>query len=111
MPDYDPDNSAHRVARHRLHANGDHSECLYKTCRERQEIELQAEEKFIAVAIFEELERRGIDPERFWPTIYGISVADAAAMANAVLPDYDYVITEVNFIHRGIARQFVMRVA
>jgi hypothetical protein len=44
---YEPDNSAQRVGRHRLHHKGIHSECLYETCPERRKAEDAIREQLI----------------------------------------------------------------
>jgi len=52
--------------RQRGHAAGDHELCDYRRCRDRQRIELDNDAKLFAIAVFDELNKRGIDPYKYF---------------------------------------------
>lgn len=84
--DYTPDQSADRVARMRGHRGGDHSGCLYKTCKTRRNLEYANEAHLLAVTAFELLAERGMDARKWW----GNGYAEARELADAELPDFEY---------------------
>ena len=52
--------------RQRGHHAGDHELCDYRRCRERQKIELDNDLKLLVIAVFDELNKRGIDPYKYF---------------------------------------------
>ena len=91
------DYSTPRVSRHRRHEEKDHSECSPNgNCREARELDYLNEEHLLALAAFEELAERGIDARAWW----GDGYIRARELANAELPDYDYLPREPDSIHR-----------
>ena len=100
MPEYG-DYSTPRVSRFRLHQNGDHSLCGdSNNCKQAEELYYLNKEHLLAVAIFAELDNRGIDPKRF----FGDEYERVRELARLELPDYDYLAREPDFVHRIQAR-------
>ena len=90
-PDY-----AGQKRRQRGHAAGDHSMCNYQKCLDRQQLELQNDFHLYAIAVFDECKRQGVYPKTF----LGDRLAEYRAMAAKEFPDYDYLPTEPDFVHR-----------
>ena len=84
MANYEPDDSALRVNRHREHSNGIHEHCLYENCLELRELTILNEQRLLAVAVFEELAELGIDPQDYW----GEGLAEARELARLKLPEW-----------------------
>lgn len=61
-----PDTSTERVRRHRTHKTGDHSNCHFETCLERQKLENDCNATYYIKAVIEELKRRGVEPADFF---------------------------------------------
>ena len=98
------DYSTVRVSRHRRHQDGDHGECNHNgRCRQAKELWQLNEDHLFAVAVFAELGRRGIDAARFFGDGYG----RARELADADLPDYDYLPREPDSVHRIQAQRAV----
>ena len=91
---YEPDDSAERVSRYRRHVVGDHSQCLYANCKPYRDLEYQNDQRLLSVAVFEELDKRGIDAKQWW----GNGYAEARESADADLPDF--LPREPDSIHR-----------
>lgn len=76
---YEPDYSAPRVGRYRAHNNGDHSQCLYENCGDRQELEKANEDHLFAIAVFDELYKHRISAEEFFGELHDAAVTLAYA--------------------------------
>jgi hypothetical protein len=92
--------SAVRMQRMRGHRNNEHSQCQYKTCQVRQRLELENEEHLEALALFAELAKRGVDALTF----FGEDFDAFKERAERVLPEYEYLPEEPDFLNRMHAK-------
>ena len=97
------DNSTERVSRHRRHQDGDHSLCIYERCAQAKSLYHLNEEHLFTVALFAELDNRGVDAAGF----FGDEYDRARDLADTELPDYEYLPCEPDSVHRIQARQAV----
>jgi len=97
------DYSTERVSRFRRHSDGDHSLCLYKTCKYRRELEYDNEAHLLGVAVFDELEKAGKDAREFC----GDGYFDMRELADAEFPPYEYLPTVPDIVQRIQARSVV----
>jgi hypothetical protein len=89
MSRYDDADSAGRSGRYRDHKSGDHSGCLYRTCKQRRDMEYAIQETLFTVEVFKELKRLSISAKEFW----GDGLRRARAIAARTFADelLDYV--------------------
>ncbi len=82
----------------RGHGKGDHSNCDPRRCDFRREIDYQNDAHLFALALFEELANRHLDPL----TWFGDGFDQAKALAEAQFPEW--LPQEPDFVHRAQAR-------
>jgi hypothetical protein len=89
MSRYDDADSAGRSGRYRDHKAGDHSGCLYRTCKQRRDQEYAIQETIFTIEVFKELTRLSIPAKQF----FGDELKAARAIARRTFADAltDYV--------------------
>ena len=81
--------------RQRGHAAGDHSQCDYRRCRQRQQIELDNDARLLIIATFDELKKRGINSLQY----FGADKLKEKLMLIAT-ESPEWLDTKPDFVHR-----------
>ena len=101
---YEPDYSTERVSRYRRHTVGDHSQRdPYANCKAATKLWDLNESHLFAAAIFEELRKRRVSAKKW----FGDGYADARELADAEIPDYDYLPREIDSLTRLRAKHAI----